>query len=111
MTSGTAQQAEATLSSLFDPIGSTTKYIQAFRTRRGRELAIERSRDGIYLWTEQADDRPPTLPMPEPYPAGRSRNSNLAPNAKRLAPERPVYYWRLESTQELLELCTWYAKA
>lgn len=111
MSSNSAQQAEATLMGLFEPIGSTTKYIQAFRTRRGRELAIERDRDGIYVWTEQAEDRPISLPMPEPYPAGRSRNSNLAPNAKRLASGKHAYYWRLSSPQELAELCAWYAKA
>lgn len=106
-----AASAEVMLAERFEGIGNITKYIRAFRTRRGRELALERERDGIYLWTEQAEDRPSDLPAPEPYDAKRSRNSNLKSTTQRLGPGRPVWYWRLDEIGELERLCNWYAAA
>lgn len=109
MTSAVARQAEELIGSRFDSIGAVTKYIHAFRTRRGREIAVERSRDGIYIWTEQVEGLPVGLEAPEAYEASRSRNSNLSQNAKRLAAGRPALYWRLKSAEELVALCDWYS--
>lgn len=109
MKSAIAQQAEQILCSTFETTGSVTKYIHAYRTRRGRELALERARSGFYVWTELVGGIPVGLPAPEQYEAARSRNSNLASNAKRLGTGRAALYWRLDSAEQLQELCDWYA--
>lgn len=105
-----AELATTVLTKHFESTGNVTKYIYAFRTRRGRELALERERDGIYVWTEQAPDRPLVLPAPEAYGPKRPRNSNLKCNAKRLTVGSPAWYWRLGTAQELEQLCVWYSR-
>jgi hypothetical protein len=109
--SSIAGSAEKLLADRFEAIGNVTKYISAFRTRRGREMALERDRDGLYLWTEQVEGRPIDLPAPEAYEAKRTRNSNLKSTAKRLQVGKAVWYWRLERISDLETLCTWYASA
>jgi hypothetical protein len=109
--SSIAGSAEKLLADRFEAIGNVTKYISAFRTGRGREMALERDRDGLYLWTEQVEGRPIDLPAPEAYEAKRTRNSNLKSTAKRLQVGKAVWYWRLERISDLETLCTWYASA
>lgn len=103
--------AEKLLADRFEGIGRKTKYISAFRTRRGRELALERNRDGVYLWAEQVNDCPTELPAPEAYPARRTRNSNLESQTQRLRVGKAVWYWRLDNLSHLQSLCDWYAQA
>lgn len=109
--SAVAASSETLLGESFDAIGSRTKYISAFRTRRGSELALERNRDGVYLWTEQVDGRPIELPAPEAYPARRTRNSNLESQTQKLRIGKAVWYWRLDNLSQLQSLCAWYAEA
>lgn len=51
-----ARQAEDFCVEHFARITTPTHYVAGFRTRLGRELALDRQRDGIYCWSELVID-------------------------------------------------------
>ncbi len=88
-----------------------TKYIAGFRTKRGREIALERSRDSLFIWTEHLAEFPQnfTLRPLRHYPANKSRNSNLNnKNAPKLIVSKAADYWQLDSTESLQSFIDWY---
>ena len=72
------QIAEQLLVNLLKRTAEPTQYIAGFRTARGRELALQKARDSIYIWTEHLE-LPDTLTLrPIRYYAhDKSRSSNL----------------------------------
>jgi hypothetical protein len=84
-----------------------SKYIDAFRTSKGLELAIERNRQHIFVWTELISGMTSILPFSplRIYSANDGRNSNLNQlRSPRLQKGRPACYWRLENTEQLQQL-------
>jgi hypothetical protein len=98
--------AEQLLESILNRTAEPTQYIAGFRTIRGRDIALQRARDAIYIWTEHLE-LPNTLtirPMRH-YPKDKSDSSNLnRKNSPRLIVGKAVDYWKLESTEELKAL-------
>ena len=102
--------AEQLLLSNFTRTANPTKYIAGFRTTRGREFALERARDSLFIWTENLP-YPESLALSPPrhYSKDKTRNSNLNnKNSPRLILGKAVDYWKLESTEELNTLMDWY---
>lgn len=88
-----------------------THYIRAFRTKKGRELALDRTLSGIYLWTEPvASGAPPRLTamLRRRYAPTDTRNSNLKANAPRLAVGNAADYWLFPTLDDLKRFISWY---
>jgi hypothetical protein len=102
--------AEKWLATLLKRTAEPTQYIAGFRTARGRELALQKNRDAIYIWTEHLDlPDSLTLRPKRNYSSTKSRSSNLnRKNTPRLIVGKPVDYWELETTDELKTLVEWY---
>ena len=110
--SGLSAAAEALLVSQLSRITEPTKYIAGFTTPAHRQLALQRARNGIYLWTEAvASMAPPELGrfMRRGYSASKSRSSNLnMTNASRLTVGHPVDYWQFDTLGDLQQFIDWY---
>ncbi len=109
---GLPAAAEALLASQLHRITKPTKYIAGFTTPTQRQLALQRERKGIYLWTEAvASLAPPELGrfVQRGYSASQSRSSNLnSTNASRLTVGHPVDYWLFETLIDLQKFIDWY---
>lgn len=106
------ETAEQLLANMFGRTAEPTQYIAGFRTNRGRELALQRARDSIFVWTEHLDIPEALALRPvRHYPKDKTRSSNLnRKNSPRLIVGKAVDYWNLESTEELKALMEWYQK-
>lgn len=107
--SGSEQLLEQYLSRVANP----SKYIAGFRTKDGKELALERQRQVITIWTQQVygiEDA--GFALDRLYSANEPRNSNLnRKNCPNLRLGMPVAYWKLADTDELLDFINWYSEA
>lgn len=105
-------RAEAILAGRLSRIAAPTQYIAGFLTSSRRQLALERARNSIFLWTEAAAHAaPPELGrfLRRSYAADKTRNSNLnATNADRLTRGHAVDYWRFDAVDELESFVAWY---
>ena len=106
---GQVAQAEALIASRLSPIRPANAKIAAFQTPTGRHLAIQRPDRSINIWTEDFAG-PETFRNFERYSAARSRHSNLAAHAPRVAAGRPARLWRLETTADVAALLDWYER-
>jgi len=107
-----ARQAEAFCAEHFARIASPTHYIAGFRTRQGRELALERERDGIYCWSEAVSLADAPASPERHYPAEKSRNSNLnGKNCPRLRVGHAVHYWIFDRLDQFEAFLRWYAQS
>lgn len=102
------QVARSYLDDRYPDESSSTKYIAAYKTKKGRQLALAAS-----LKTEVKlllDAKPSSIPDAriENYPPGRPRNSNLDTNAPQLGTDRQAFYVQVASLDELVQLCDWY---
>ena len=106
--------AEQWLKIRLEPSGVATKYIAGFRGRSGRELALDRVRQSIYVWISRGP--PPfngvtvtnrTVPG-QPYAPDQSRHSNLRSQAPSLAEGFTAYYLRIEDLPTLKAVVDWY---
>lgn len=104
------QDAEKLLADMLKRTAEPTQYIASFRTPRGRELALQRNREEIYVWTEHLENTPTELAIePKFYPKDKSRSANLNDkNAPRLKVGKAVDYWKLETLEQLRLLANWY---
>ena len=87
---------------------SSTKYITAYKTKQGRQLALAASlKTEVKLFL---DAKPSSIPDAriENYPPGRPRNSNLDTNAPQLGTDRQAFYVQVASLDELIQLCDRY---
>lgn len=107
-----SQQAEALLAQKLTRTAPPTKYIAGFVTPRQRQLAQERNRQSISIWSEAvAHEAPSSLGrfLKERYPAARTRNSNLnGKNADRLRVGKAVDYWCFDTLGDLGVFVDWY---
>lgn len=103
------QAAEELCAQRLERIAEPTQYIAGFRTKLGRELAIERERNVIYCWAEHVvKDGAPGSPSRH-YPADKSRNSNLnGKNSPRLREGRAVDYWVFDTLPAFARFLDWY---
>ncbi len=107
-----AQQAEAFCAELLTRIASPTKYIAGFRTRTGRELALERHRDGIYCWSQDVELTDAPASPERRYPPEKSRNSNLNDkNCPRLRVGHAAHYWTFDRFDQFEAFVRWYAQS
>jgi len=105
----TAEFAEQEVARLLRRIKNPTTKIAGFETPAGRHLALDRTVQGVQVWTEDLPGRP-ALGRVVRYPAKKSRNSNLQSQANRLATGRDAIMWKLEPA-ELMPLLAWYQRA
>lgn len=86
-------------------------YIDAFRTTKGLELAIERNRKSLCVWTEPLDGYIADLGISPTrvYTPDEGRNSNLNQvRAPRLKKGRSAWYWKLENVDQFKSLIKLY---
>ena len=100
-------QAEGLMASRLSRIRAANTKIAGFETLTGRHLAIQRPDRSINIWTEDLSG-PEVFRNFERYPAARSRHSNLAAQAPRVAAGRPARLWHLESIADVAALLDWY---
>ncbi|PZO40732.1 MAG: hypothetical protein DCE92_01935 [Alphaproteobacteria bacterium] len=86
----------------------TTKYIAAWATPHGRELALQLGQERAKTWIEE-DPAGVGLHAVH-YAYNKSRNSNLSSTAPRLALPHPAWVVELETQDELQRLLAWYAE-
>lgn len=106
-----AQQAETLCAQVFERIAAPSKYIAGFSTRLGRQLALHRTQQAVYCWTQVVElTGAPTSPLRH-YSASESRNSNLnAKNCPSLKQGNAVLYWRFDDTTSFQAFLNWYGQ-
>jgi len=103
---------EATLAKFLERIAEPTKYIAGFRTKDGKELALERKGRDITLWTQTVSLSGSEFEPAREYSDTDPRNSNLnRKNCPALRLGNPAYVWKLESADDLLDFVNWYSAA
>ncbi len=103
---------EATMAKFLDRIAEPTKYIAGFRTKDGKELALERKGKDITLWTQTVSLSGAEFEPAREYSDTDPRNSNLnRKNCPALRLGNPAYVWKLESSDDLLDFVNWYSAA
>ena len=104
-----ANMAEAWCATRTRRVAPPSNYIAGFDMPNGRQIALERYRAQIYVWSEQVSlDGAPAAPV-RVYSAEKSRNSNLnAKNCPRLRVGNPVLYWVFHTLDELARFLVWY---
>ncbi len=94
----------------------STDYILAFRTSRGRELALERERsDSYFLWLQKYNQDFDGVSIRNlhggdgPYSASQTRNSNLnTTKTPKLGIGNRVWYLEIDSLEALDNVLSWY---
>lgn len=112
-TLGMSALAEAILEKFCLRIAPPTKYIAGFRTSDNKELALERERNGIVLWSQpvELDEDAEWVPH-RTYTATSPRNSNLnRKNCPALSLGNPALVWQLDDADDLLDFINWYSNA
>lgn len=106
-----AQQAEAICEKLFARIAPPSKYIAGFSTRQGRQLALHRTQQAIYCWSQVVPlTGAPASPLRH-YQSSEPRNSNLnGKHCPNLQTGREVLYWKFEDTASLQNFLHWYGE-
>jgi hypothetical protein len=105
-------EPESIMRKLLVPIAPPTKYIAGFRTADGKEVAYERSKATITLWTQPVDIEGAELEPHRSYEAHTPRNSNLnRKNTPALGLGNPALVWQMYDTDELLDFINWYSNA
>ena len=85
-----------------------TKYISAYETSTGRQLALARNREKVQLWVDSYEADIDGVTLTEEYPPNRSRSSNLKSQAPKLSVGQPAAVVRVDSLASLEALCDWY---
>lgn len=105
----TTEEAEKTLSSLFERTKEPTKYIAGFRTRKGRELALQRARRNmVSIWAECLDQNLHHALDYKYYEPHKPRSSNLKANARKLAQGKAAWYITFRDPASLEGFLDWY---
>jgi hypothetical protein len=109
-----ALRAQAVLDAQLTQNAPHSLYIAGYHTLHGKQVALERCRKSILLWTEAVADAAPVefqKHLKTRYTKDKSRNSNLnGKHASRLKKGNPVDYWEFNSVQELGKFIEWYKK-
>ena len=92
---------------------ASTKYISVYRTRNGRELALQKNRKTmVSVWTEDYDKSISEIEIKneanpgKPYSKYQSRSSNS--NSKKLRVGNEVYYLKINTVESLKKFLEWY---
>ncbi|MGA7799841.1 MAG: hypothetical protein WCC36_03440 [Gammaproteobacteria bacterium] len=112
------EEARDVLKEAFPFTEVCTQYIARYKTRSGRELALERDRtESIFVWLEKYGAEIPGVSVKNekypgrPYERKQSRNSNLnEKNAPRLKPGNKVWYLEIETLEALRQVAAWYGE-
>jgi hypothetical protein len=106
-----AQQAERLCADCFTRIAPPSQYIAGFSTRLGRQLALQRTQQAIYCWSQVVPlTDAPASPV-RTYAANEPRNSNLnAKNSPYLKVGKPAYYWKFEDLPSFQAFLSWYGQ-
>ncbi|WP_394168914.1 DUF262 domain-containing protein [Saccharospirillum alexandrii] len=103
---------QALMEEILVPIAPPTKYIAGFRTADGKEIAYERGKTTITLWTQPVDLEGAEIEPVRSYEPHTPRNSNLnRKNTPALKLGNPALVWHLYDTDELLDFINWYSNA
>lgn len=103
--------AEKLLTHKFKRVTEGTQYIAGFTTANQFQLALQRCRESIYLWTESVSNQAPDSiknKLEKSYSKDKTRSSNLKKNCCNLAVGNPVDYWKFESLEEFENFLDWY---
>ena len=109
-------QARKILKEVFPFTEKCTQYLACYKTKSGKEIALEREReDAFYIWLQNYDAeidgvviRNEKFPG-QPYERKQRRNSNLESNAPNLWVGNRAWYLRIESIEALKQLINWYS--
>lgn len=106
-----AQQAESLCAQRFSRTAQASKYIAGFSNKLGRQLALHRTQQAIYCWSQ---DVPLIGALASPirhYAENESRNSNLnGKNCQNLKIGCAVHYWKFEDISSFQDFLRWYEK-
>lgn len=110
-TSLIVEAAESWLNKNLRPTKAPTKYIAGYQTRTGKQLALERCRQNLMIWTEPYS---PELGIDnsvkvENYDPTRPRNSNLKSRAPKLQTGKPAQYRTFNGLDEFQRFVGAYA--
>lgn len=107
-------RAQAVLDAQLTQNAPHTLYIAGYHTLHGKQVALQRCRDSILLWTEAVADGAPAefqKHLKTGYAKDKSRSSNLnEKNASRLKVGNEVDYWEFNSVHDLGKFIDWYKK-
>lgn len=113
-----AEQAEAWLEASFERLRPASKKLAAFRTTRGRQLALALERkDAIFIWAEGYDGGAKGVEINnakrpgQPYSPNQPRSSAVNSHCSQLAIGNKAYYLRCETLGALERFVAWYAAA
>jgi hypothetical protein len=105
-----AELAEKRCAAMLQRTAQPSHYIAGFTTRHGRQLALERTRNSIYCWTEPVPMHGARFTPQRCYPATKSRTSGLnGVHASRLSLGRAVHYWNFSKLEDFEDFLAWYA--
>lgn len=111
-TSEIALQAEARLRTSLVRIGSDDAlYLRCFRTGHDRQVALSRTHQGIYLWSEPVWERVSSLYQAmrkKRYALHEARIHMLEANALRLYKGHAADYWQFPTLGDLDAFTNWY---
>lgn len=113
------EKAQDFLRQIFPGTEKATQYIAAYTTARGRNIALERNRQGqFYVWTETNGHDLDGIVVNNrkvpgmPYAKEQSRNSNLNDkNTPRLKVGNQVWYLVIRDYTTFQQFVRWYASA
>lgn len=111
-----SKEAEKLLRKLLTPYNLPTQYIATFRTKSGREIALERDRtEAFFVWVQKytVDLDGVTIQnekfLEQPYLATQSRNSNLNErNTPKLKFGKKAWYLKVDTIDALASVIDWY---
>lgn len=106
------QHAESYLAATLVGIGNPdTRYLRAFRTASGRELALARTAQQLYLWSAPVWERASTelrALRKKRYAPDEARIHTLQANAPSLYLVEAADYWHFPTLGALKDFITWY---
>ncbi|WP_165820036.1 AAA family ATPase [Microvirga sp. KLBC 81] len=91
-----------------EPVVPPTKYLAVWRTKSGRELALQLDQRSARVWIEAPPPSLPGVSVQREYGPKDSRNSNLKANAPCLAQPNFAWYTALSNAEALSLLLDWY---
>ncbi len=103
-----AFQAEEYLEGRYGYRKSPTKYIAAFQSPSGKQLALERTRSGISIWLTEYSETLEGIQLLRTYSPDEPRNSNLKSQAPDLSPGNQAALVGVTSIDALEKLCDMY---
>ena len=111
-----SKEAEILLRATLIPYNNPVNYIASYRTKSGREVALERERtEGYFVWVQKyttqilgvtiQNQKVPGMP----YVASQTREANLnKTNAPKLMIGKKAWYLKVDNIEALKNLIDWY---